>query len=166
MMRRFLVIGVVVFAVQCHLMAMERHETTGTMRKVVFSGNTAPFPMVPNMGGALYVAIPIPEIRLNAMPITQIWTTDGLHPGLGNVFSEYQRPLVVEGHVWINIEAYIDGHWRAAHRGVVIVLWYNTGTELAVENPGTGKSLDLQWNTDDETAKKIRGYKVERREKE
>jgi hypothetical protein len=163
----------------CNAANISRQESTGQLKKVVYSGNCADCPQTTvNLGNYIsYLAhVAIPEIKLTNMPSV-------------SVFVYHENPLPPG---WVQLGYAPEGvmglpTWKLSDKTCVLY-WkyygteYKTGTQffakfkivvtyesaplvnLAVQNPGTGKSLDLNWQPEPQ-AERINGYKVLRRER-
>jgi hypothetical protein len=149
-----------------------RQESTNQLKKVVYSFNAQECPQVVMQADSQnchhYAVVSIPEFTVENMPQHSASLFYGGFPGFPS--GTWQNAFLFV--IWADGVAYV--HWKTSYsdgsESVVatqfkIVLTYETRIELAVANPGTGKSLDLKWQANKETAAKIRGYKVYRREK-
>lgn len=171
-----LVVTILLFSVSMmHAVAVSRQESSGGLKKVVYSGRTTDCSQVviDEDGYKYYIwaVVSVPEATLdNLSAISGYYLpyTNSRNP-VG--FLPMDRLLVIgsgnnEGKVyllWKQVTPGIETEVFFVYFKIVVV--YESGTTLGVDNSGTGRSLDLEWNTDEETAKKIRGYKVQRRER-
>lgn len=184
-MRTVLLALVLLAVTTSRVVAVSRQESTKELKKAVYSGTVTECEQVTEQIGSgdwytvfWYARVVIPEIRLDNMPNISVfgrtpygqWAQFSEETPTGQDGTYPSRVCVLDGVCFLNWK--VAEHNYPSIRHVVqftrfkIVITYESGTELGVENSGTGKSLDLEWHTDDETAKKIRGYKVQRREKQ
>jgi len=168
---RTILLTIVLFATTTfHSMAVSRQESKNELKKVVYSGNCANCPHYVTGGGGsetYWAVVSVPELTVENMSSVTLYIYESGAPAGWKPINLNQRMIMQEGTCYI-LWKYDYGGGQVSVRCAQfkIVIIYESGTELGVQNAGTGKALDLEWHTDDTTAKKIRGYKVKRREKQ
>jgi hypothetical protein len=173
-MKRFILVllSILVTASQSMAGGITRQESTGQLKKVVYSGNYADCPqVVVNVQDNTYywAKVLIPELTFANMPAISVFTNGEVFPYVPatNLWSGVHTAGYREGEYYIywkrtNTNWGPDQNPQIYYTQFKIVVIYEPG--LQVQNPGTGTSLRLEWNVGGE-GEKIRGYKVWRREK-
>lgn len=150
--------------------------STGELKKVVYSGWCRDYPQHLHHSGSTrryWARISIPELRLQDMPMINVYDyySTGGPSGWAEVEVENSDCRVIDGLcylLWKKSYVHEDGLVTTSvyrsHFKIVVIYEADT-TSIAAQNTGTGKSVELDIVTDEETTKKIRGYKVYRREK-
>lgn len=173
--------------------AVVRQETIGQHKTVVYSGACASLPQLvkttynltpttPGQWNKIYWSvITIPEFNTTIMPQVSVYGyfggNDTAPAGWGDADWAVANGVVYV--LWKHVNRYarweydpetetdyiagyeLDEHVQSSL--FKIVLTYAAETSVAAKNTGTGKSVELNITTDEETTKKIRGYKVYRR---
>ena len=149
-----------------------RQESTRQLKKVVYSGSCASSPQAVRDLGSVkvyYAKVSIPEINLSQMPTVAVYLKSG------SIWLPLAQPshkfipgcYVTDGAPFVGWRIIYSSDGREEIQGsdFKVVVIYESGISVEVSNPDTGTSLDLNMHTDAETAKRIHGYKVLRRER-